>query len=67
MTRAEPHRWFGQAVPKGVMHITIMRDYINDQLMVRWRVVGDEEIHEMPFDMNDDSVLAALTAMKLTC
>lgn len=59
--------WFGQRVPDGVMHITIMRDFLNDELLVKWRVKGDEEIHQMPFEQSDDAVQAALVAMKLTC
>ena len=66
-SRAVPQMWFGRSVPDGVTAITMMRDYINDQLMVRWRVKGDPVIHEMPFETSDDGVMAALTAMKLTC
>jgi hypothetical protein len=66
MTRAAPDMWFGYPVPKGVTNITIMRDYTNHELLVCWRVVGSGEIHEMPFESNYDSVLAALAAMKLT-
>jgi hypothetical protein len=67
MTRAMPAMWFGQKVPDGVMHITIMRDLVNDELRVMWRVKGDEEIHQMPFEQSDSAVRAALVAMKLTC
>lgn len=67
MTRSMPTMWFGQKVPDGVMHITIMRDFLNDELLVRWRVKGDEEIHQMPFDQSDNGVMASLAAMKLTC
>jgi len=60
--------WFGQQVPDGVTAISMMRDYINDQLMVRWRVNGEHVvIHEMPFEQTDEGVMAALVAMKLTC
>ena len=59
--------WFGHKVPDGVMHITIMRDFLNDELLVRWRVKGDAEIHQMPFEQTDDGVMASLAAMKLTC
>jgi hypothetical protein len=59
--------WFGQQVPDGVTAISMMRDYINDQLMVRWRVKDDPIIHEMPFEQTDEGVTAALVAMKLTC
>ena len=45
----------------------MMRDYINDQLMVRWKIKSDPVIYEMPFELSDDGLLAALTAMKLTC
>jgi len=67
MTRAMPTMWFGHVVPDGVMHITIMRDFIMDELVVRWRVKGDAEIHEMPFEQTDEGVTAALVVMKLTC
>ncbi len=67
MTRAMPKMWFGRKVPEGVITITMMRDYINYQLVVRWRVKGDPEIHEMPFEQTDEGVMAALAAMKLTC
>jgi hypothetical protein len=67
MTRAVPLRWFGQDVPENVMNIAIMRDLYTDQLLVRWRVKGEEQIHEMPFEQTDEGVQAALVAMKLTC
>lgn len=67
MTRAMPDMWFGRKVPDGVASITMMRSFIDDQLMVRWRVKGDPEIHEMPFNQSDEGVMAALAAMKLTC
>ena len=69
MTRAMPTMWFGRHVPDGVTAISMMRDYINDQLMVRWRTRHDisDEIHEMPFEQTDEGVTAALVAMKLTC
>jgi hypothetical protein len=59
--------WFGQQVPDGVTAISMMRGYIDDQLMVRWRIKGDQDIHEMPFEQTDEGVMAALVAMKLTC
>jgi hypothetical protein len=59
--------WFGQQVPDGVTAISMMHDYINDQLMVRWRTDSNGEIHEMPFEQTDKGVMAALVAMKLTC
>lgn len=49
------------------MNIAIMRDHYTDQLFVRWRVKGEEQIHEMPFNQSDEGVMAALVAMKLTC
>lgn len=67
ITRAMPTMWFGHVVPEGVMHITLMRDYMSDELLVRWRVKGDDEIHQMPFEQSDSAVQAALVAMKLTC
>ena len=42
-------------------------DTLRWQLMVRWRVAGDPTIHEMPFEQTDESVIAILAAMKLTC
>ena len=59
--------WFGRRVPDGVTAISMMRSYLHDQLMVRWRVKGDPEIYEMPFEQTDEGVTAALAAMKLTC
>lgn len=69
MTQALPLPWFGQKVPEGIIAISMMRDYLNDQLMVRWRTRHDisDEIHEMPFEQTDEGVTAALVAMKLTC
>jgi hypothetical protein len=61
------HMWFGRHVPEGVTAITLMRSYLDDQLMVRWRIKGDPDIHEMPFAQTDEGVMAALAAMKLTC
>lgn len=62
-----PEMWFGRRVPDGVMAISMMRSYLTDQLMVRWRIKGDPEIYEMPFEQTDEGVMAALAAMKLTC
>lgn len=62
-----PQMWFGRRVPDGVLAINMMRDYNKDPLMVRWRVKGDPDIHEMPFNQTDEGVMAALAAMKLTC
>lgn len=61
--------WFGQQVPDGVTAISMMRYYISDQLMVRWRTRHDisDEIYEMPFEQTDEGVMAALVVMKLTC
>lgn len=59
--------WFGRRVPDGVVAITMMRNFLDDQLMVRWRVKSNPVIHEMPFELSDDGLLAALAAMKLTC
>jgi hypothetical protein len=63
------HMWFGRHVPEGIIAITLMRSYIDDQLLVRWRTRHDisDEIHEMPFEQTDEGVMAALAAMKLTC
>lgn len=66
-SRAMPQMWFGRMVPDGITAITMMRSFIDDQLMVRWRVKGDPVIHEMPFETTDEGVMAALAAMKLTC
>lgn len=67
MTRAMPLPWFGQQVPDKITNISVMRDHINDVLLVRWRIKGDRDIHEMPFEQTDEGVMAALAAMKLTC
>jgi hypothetical protein len=69
MTRAMPQMWFGQRVPEGITAITLVRSYLDDQLLVRWRTRHDisDEIHEMPFEQTDEGVQAALVAMKLTC
>jgi len=67
MTRAQPLKWFGHDVPENVTHISLMRNYHDFQVYVRWRVRGDEQIHEMPFNQSDEGVMAALVAMKLTC
>jgi hypothetical protein len=66
-TRAAPLPWFGRAVPDKITNISVMRDHINDVLLVRWRIKGDPDIHEMPFAQTDEGVMAALAAMKLTC
>ena len=68
-TRARQHMWFGHQVPEGITAITLMRSFIDDQLMVRWRTSQaiSDEIHEMPFEQTDEGVQAALVAMKLTC
>jgi hypothetical protein len=59
--------FFGRVVPKGVVAAEVMRDHLRDELLVRWRIKGDPDIHEMPFEQTDEGVMAALAAMKLTC
>jgi hypothetical protein len=59
--------FFGRVVPKGVVAVELMRDAVWHGLHVRWRVKGDPDIHEMPFETTDEGVIAALAAMKLTC
>jgi hypothetical protein len=59
--------FFGRRVPEGVTAVNTIFDHNNDQLLVRWRIKGDPDIHEMPFTQTDEGVMAALTAMKLTC
>ena len=54
-------------MPNCVLTAQLFRDCLNDQFMVRWRVKGDPDIHEMPFEQTDEGVIAALAAMKLTC
>ena len=63
----QPQMWFGQTVPDKVTAITVMHNLIDYKVYVRWRVKGDPEIHEMPFEQTDEGVIAALAAMKLTC
>ena len=67
MTRAQPLKWFGHDVPENVTHISLMRNYRDFQVYVRWRVRGDKQTHEMAFNQSDEGVMAALVAMKLTC
>lgn len=59
--------FFGRKVPEGVVAVELMRDALWGELHVRWRVKGDPDIHEMPFNQTDEGVMAALAAMKLTC
>jgi len=59
--------FYGRQAPQGVTAISMMRDHLTDQVMVRWRVKGDPVIHEMPFNQTDEEVMAVLAAMKLTC
>jgi len=66
-SRALALPWFGRTVPERVTSISLMFDVTQYQLMVRWRVKDDPEIHEMPFEQTDECVMAVLTAMKLTC
>jgi hypothetical protein len=66
MTRAAPSPWYGQKVPEGVRAITVEYIYWDDQFVVRWLANGPET-HDMPFEQTHEGVLAAITAMKLTC
>lgn len=59
--------FFGRRMPDRVLTAQLFRDYKNDQLEVKWRVRGDPAVHSMPFETSDEGVMAALTAMKLTC
>ena len=67
MTNADQKKWFGLDVPQGVTNIAVMRRWDDCEMVVRWLVVGDRTIHEMPFTLTDEGVLAAFAAMKLTC
>lgn len=59
--------FFGRRMPDRVLTAQLFRDYVHDQLLVKWRVRGDPVVHEMPFETSDEGVAAALVAMKLTC
>ena len=59
--------FFGRELPSGVTTAQLLMDHLQDQLLVRWRIKGDPDIHEMPFEQTDEGVMAALAAMKLTC
>jgi hypothetical protein len=59
--------FFGRRMPDRVLTAQLFRDYVNDQLEVRWRVRNDPVIYSMPFETSDEGVTAALAAMKLTC
>lgn len=62
-----PKKWFGLDVPEHVTVIELRHNYLTAQLEVWWRVKGTTEVHTMPFEQTDEGVMAALTAMKLTC
>ena len=59
--------FFGRRLPEGIAHVELMHVY--DGLYeqeVRW-ITLDGDKHEMPFEHSDKGVIAAITAMKLTC
>lgn len=59
--------FFGKRLPEGIVHVELMHVY--DGLYeqeVRW-ITLDGDKHEMPFEHSDKGVIAAITAMKLTC
>jgi hypothetical protein len=59
--------FFGRALPEGVVHVELMHTptELFDQ-EIRW-ITTDGEKHSMPYEHSDKGLIAALTAMKLTC
>jgi len=62
------HSFFGYPVPENVSAATMQDDCLNNIQKVRWRVKGDPDIHEMDFPhATEETILAVLAAMRLTC
>lgn len=60
--------FFGHPMPTNVIGATMQDDYVSDIRRVRWRIKGDPNIHEMDFPhATDETILAVLAAMRLTC
>ena len=60
-----PKKWFGHDVPSHVLQIKVMYVPDIDGQKVYWQTdTGD--IHERPFEVNQETVEAVLIAMKLS-
>lgn len=68
--KVDTNTWtlYGYTVPPNVTAIEMRRDIMNDMDVVRWRVKSDDEIHSMDMPVvTDETILAVLAAMRLTC
>jgi hypothetical protein len=70
--KVDTNTWtlYGYPVPPNVIAVEMRRDIMNDMDVVRWRVRSDisDEIHSMDMPVvTDETILAVLAAMRLTC
>ena len=62
------YTFFGYPLPDNVVAATMQDDLLNNMKKVRWRVKSNPEIHEMDFPhATDETILAVLAAMRLSC
>jgi hypothetical protein len=63
------YRFFGRPVPPNVVAVDSINDFVNDRLIIRWKVGTSTEVFTM--DLNrpptDDAIFAVLAAMRLSC
>lgn len=61
------YTFFGYPVPANVTAIE-MRDRLDGVREIRWRSKGSSDIHSIELDViTDETILAALAAMRLSC
>jgi hypothetical protein len=59
--------FFGREVPKGVTHIDVINNFVDDSKLACWTTKTGN--HTMPIDLDnlDDSLTAVIVTMRMTC
>ncbi len=62
------YTFFGYPVPENVSALIMSDNRDWDSKTIKWRVKGDSTVHEMDFPYpTDETILAVLAAMRLSC
>lgn len=68
MVDTKVYTLYGYHVPSNVTAIEVRHDVAAGFDVVRWRVLGSTEIHTMDLPVvTDETILAVLAAMRLSC
>ena len=62
------YSFFGYPVPANVTNMSKEYDLLNSWYVIRWKVKGSDEIFSIDFlHATEESILAVLAAMRLSC